>query len=131
VTLLADSSTEPRWRVLPLNDCGHTPSIWDVDWAAPPAIGWVSSAKDSEKAKQTSGKGANRGISTFHFCKFDPAQPKLPPNELASQVAQYLTPFSHLSLASATPESLFEEPIVFSICRMWRPLRAVADWDLK
>jgi hypothetical protein len=53
VKLLGDSGKEPGSRVLPRNECCHSPSIWEVDRAARPAIGWVSSAKDSEKAKQS------------------------------------------------------------------------------
>jgi hypothetical protein len=77
VKQLSESGKPASSRVILMNDCCHSGSIWDLSSGSPTGIVSISAAKDSETAKQTAMEGADRGIFTFYVFTLLTAPPKL------------------------------------------------------
>jgi hypothetical protein len=110
--LLASAGKPAGSKVVLLNDCCHSGSIWDLSKPGVPAnVLCLSAARDAETAKQTSVNGTDQGIFTFYFYKLLTAQPNMTPEEVGRQIGSYLTRFEQQYTASWSTQALLEQPI--------------------
>jgi hypothetical protein len=100
-------------KVIFLNDCCHSGSIWDLAPGQGFAPGYLclSAARDSETAKQTSMEGTDQGIFTFYFYKLLSGSPELTPTEMETKIAPYLKKYDQVFTKSGTDEALFTQKI--------------------
>lgn len=117
IELLANSGKPEACKVVFMNDCCHSGSIWDLQRSKfngktlPPNMMSLSAARDSETAKQTSMEGNDQGIFTFYFFKLLEQSPSLTPAQMASSINSYLTRFEQQFVHCATTESLLSTSI--------------------
>jgi hypothetical protein len=108
-------------RVLLLSDCCRSGTIWDIpeDPAAaekefPPNILSISSAADSQTAKQTGGLGdlkGDQGLFTFHFFHFLRNKRGATPKEIIRGLNPELRKFRQNVQAFTTRAQLLTMPI--------------------
>ncbi|KAK8894243.1 hypothetical protein M9Y10_022677 [Tritrichomonas musculus] len=116
-SVLANSEKKPSSKVLLLNDCCHSGSIYDLQTGTyqglnmPPNLLSISAARDKQTAKQTSVGSKDQGIFTFYFFKFLSSSPKMTPKQMETQSQPYLNKFDQNFVAYATTSNLLNQPI--------------------
>lgn len=115
--LLATSGKKSSCKVLLLNDCCHSGSIYDLQSAIqqglkmPEKIMSVSAARDKETAKQTNVGSKDQGIFTFYFFKFLSTNPKMTPRQMEVQSKPYLSRYNQNFVAYSTTNGMLDQPI--------------------
>ncbi|KAK8834639.1 hypothetical protein M9Y10_010728 [Tritrichomonas musculus] len=115
--VLANSEKKSTSKVLLLNDCCHSGSIYDLQTGSyqglkmPPNLLSISAARDKQTAKQTTVGSKDQGIFTFYFFKFLSSSPKMTPKQMETQSQPYLSKFDQNFVAYSTTESLLDQPI--------------------
>ena len=104
-------------RIILLTDCCHSGSMWDIQSqpsmkdVIPQNILSISSAKDSQTAKQTKIRQVDQGLFTFYFWDFLDKEPNLSIKQMESKINPMIGMFKqHLEYATTTP-SMLDEPI--------------------
>ena len=116
--LISSSGKPSGCKVLLLNDCCHSGSIYDLQsgkyqgYEMPQNIMSLSAARDSQTAKQTSVGGKDQGIFTFYFFKLLESNPKLTPAEMESKINSYIAKYEQQFTKFATTDSLLTSPIL-------------------
>lgn len=110
--VLINYKTNDYLRVLLLNDCCHSATIWDLDTRGMrPNILQISAARDNQTAKQTRVGNVVQGIFTFYFFKIVSAEPLISPIDLKAKEQPYLNRFNQTFNAITTNYSMLSTPI--------------------
>ena len=110
-----------RCRVLLLNDCCRSGTIWDIpedirkaERSFPPNIMSFSGSRDSQTSKQVSGLGnigSAQGLFTFHFFQHVRKNRMITPNQIRPLLNRDLQRYSQTVEIYPTRRQMFDEPI--------------------
>ena len=112
---IASSGKPASSKVILLNDCCHSGSIYDLQSssytgkAMPANIMSLSAARDTETAKQTQVESKDQGIFTFYFFKLLSADPTLTPAKMETQINSYISKFEQQFTKFSTTEALYDQ----------------------
>ena len=108
-------------RVLLLNDCCRSGTIWDIpenisvaETTFPANVMSISSAKDCQTAKQVTGLGnvnASQGLFTFHFFQNVRQNRAITPNQIRPLLDKALQKFNQSIEIFPTRRQMLNEPI--------------------
>lgn len=101
-----------KCKLLTINDCCHSGTIWDLDSSGVPSnCISLSAAEDSETAKQTSMDGKEQGMFTFYLYKLIQQNPSMTPSEMKTKITPYLSKYDQCFTTCTTTQSLLTSPI--------------------
>lgn len=106
-------------RVVLLADCCHSGTIWDIpeslDLAKsrgfPKNVMSISSAADTQTAKQTQFNKMNQGVFTYNFWTIVRNNPKVTATEIKRILDPELTRFNQMLVYNITSDGIQNEPI--------------------
>ena len=108
-------------RVLLLNDCCRSGTIWDIpedisraERTFPPNVMSISSSKDSQTSKQVSGLGnvgSAQGLFTFHFFQHVRKNRGITPNQIRPLLNRDLQRYNQNVEIYPTRRTMLNEPI--------------------
>lgn len=113
VEAIKNSGKPNNSKVILLNDCCHSGSIYDLQSGSdlPPNVMSLSAARDSETAKQTSMEGKDQGIFTFYFFKLLQDTPTLTPIQMEESINKYISKYEQKFTRYSTSGELYEQVI--------------------
>ena len=110
-----------KCKVLLLNDCCRSGTIWDIpedirkaEKTFPANVMSISSAKDSQTAKQVTGLGSvgsAQGLFTFYFFQYVRKNKAITPNQIRPLLDKDLHRYSQSIEIHPTRREMFTEPI--------------------
>lgn len=106
-----------KTKIVLLNDCCHSGSIWDIPEPIEAEIAWpaniicLSAADDNETAKQGRQNNNDQGFFTFFFFQEVRRNRLITPKEAQNRVASQLKNFHQCVVVSPTRPELLNQPL--------------------
>ncbi|KAK8837644.1 hypothetical protein M9Y10_036176 [Tritrichomonas musculus] len=111
------SKANGKAKVVLLNDCCHSGSIWDIPDPVSAEIEWpaniicISAADDSETAKQGRQNNSDQGFFTFFFFQEVRRNRSITPTQAQNRVSSQLKNYHQCVVVSPTRPELLNQPI--------------------